>query len=174
MNSCLQHGISVEKQIAGDCTAFHPTKEGHVIKLELTRKMRTSALAELLVGNAPLRALFQACEVCCHLLLPSASRVHFLCRRLLTWTMRPTELNSMRTSSASSSLALPPRHIALAVSPTRQGVLGITRTSFASSPAASCAFSIPKHHRAWSQTPILFLARTTPYIFALSAASVPI
>ena len=58
---------------------------------------------------------------------------------LPTWTMRPTELKSVRTSSASSSLAFPPKHIALAVSPTRQGVLGITRTSLVSSPAASCA-----------------------------------
>ena len=60
-----------------------------------------------------------------------------------TWTMRPTELKSVRTSSASSSLALPPRHMALAVSPTRQGVLGITRTSLVSSPAASCTHSTP-------------------------------
>ena len=56
----------------------------------------------------------------------------------VTCTMRPTELKSVRTSSASSSFACPPRHIALAVSPTRQGVLGITRTSLVFSPAASC------------------------------------
>ncbi len=59
-----------------------------------------------------------------------------------TWTMRPTALKSVRTVSASSSLAWPPKHMALAVSPTRQGVLGITRTMRTSSPAASCVTSL--------------------------------
>ena len=55
-----------------------------------------------------------------------------------TWKILPTAAKSFLTTSASSSLALPPRHMAAAVSPTRQGVLGITRTRRLSSPAASC------------------------------------
>lgn len=44
------------------------------------------------------------------------------------------------TSSASASVACPPKHMAAAVSPTRQGVLGMTRTMRLSSPAASWCF----------------------------------
>lgn len=51
--------------------------------------------------------------------------------------MVPTDLNRVRTVSPSSSVAVPPKHMALAVSPTRQGVLGITLTSLMLSPASS-------------------------------------
>ena len=56
----------------------------------------------------------------------------------LTWNILPTALNRVLTTSASSSVALPPRHMAEAVSPTRQGVLGITLIRCLSAPAASC------------------------------------
>ena len=39
-------------------------------------------------------------------------------------------------------LTLPPRHMAAAVSPTRHGVLGITRTIFAPGPAASTSLPV--------------------------------
>jgi len=52
--------------------------------------------------------------------------------------MVPTASKSVRTASPSSSLAWPPRHMALALAPTRHGVLGITRIRCAFSPAASC------------------------------------
>ena len=55
-----------------------------------------------------------------------------------TWNILPTALNRVLTTSASSSVALPPRHMAEAVSPTRQGVLGMTLIRCLSAPAASC------------------------------------
>ena len=51
--------------------------------------------------------------------------------------MTPTAENRVRTTSASPSSAAPPRHMADAVSPTRQGVLGMTRTRRTPSPAAA-------------------------------------
>lgn len=60
-----------------------------------------------------------------------------LSRDSSTWMHCPTVLNNFLTISASLSVALGPRHMALAVSPTRQGVLGMTRTK-RTSPAASC------------------------------------
>ena len=55
-----------------------------------------------------------------------------------TLKMVPTALKSVLTTSASSSVAVLPRHMAEAVSPTKQGVLGMTRMSFALLPVASC------------------------------------
>lgn len=56
----------------------------------------------------------------------------------LTWNILPTALNRVLTTSASSSVALPPKHMADAVSPTRQGVLGMTLIRCLSAPADSC------------------------------------
>ena len=56
----------------------------------------------------------------------------------LTWKILPTALNRVLTTSASSSVAFPPKHMAEAVSPTRQGVLGMTLIRCLSAPAASC------------------------------------
>ena len=51
--------------------------------------------------------------------------------------MRCTSSRRYRPSVPKAWLTLPPRHMAAAVSPTRQGVLGITRTTRASGPAAA-------------------------------------
>ena len=78
------------------------------------------------------------CAKACLMLHDGSNEKHYGAPSCCTCTIRPTALKSLRTASASSSFARPPRHIALAVSPTKQGVFGMTRTTRLSLPAASC------------------------------------
>ena len=65
-------------------------------------------------------------------------KVNHDCHEQVTFRQVPTELMSSCTVSAFSCEALLPRHMAEAVSPTRQGVFGMTLISGTSLPAASC------------------------------------
>ena len=109
--------------------------------------MTAQALAHCVVSAVTLCTL--------HTPVRSCQSWRSCCAASRTCTMRPTALNSLRTTSASSSVARPPRHMALAVSPTKQGVFGITRTTRLSAPAASwcraCRVSwLPAHSGSWT------------------------